>query len=369
MMRGFSLAVWAALSVLGCGGGDEAKGGSAGADGGADGPAASSPYTIEAFDAVRITSDSSAPNFQHATADIELRDAPFASVKLVVDLGTTCYPFDGWKDNPPPPGQDWPADCDAFDRNFELSLDDPEADGAAPGLELVRAITPFGGPEHLEVDVTDVANGSPGKHRLKVTIPTWADGAGKVSGSSGGWNVTARLEVTPGPAPRRVLAVTPLFYGDQSGPDANERSAKLVVPEGTRRARVEYRVTGHGGGTGAGCIGPAEEFCARVHTVFLDEQQIGLLDPWRTDCDALCTLAHQDNGGAGFDYCKENPCGAIESVRAPRANWCPGSMTPPFILEGGPMTEPGEHELRWRVSEIAEGGMWRVSATFFAFGD
>jgi hypothetical protein len=43
-----------------------------------------------------------------------------------------------------------PADCDAFDRNFEIALDEPDADsGAPPGLELVRAITPFGGPLRL----------------------------------------------------------------------------------------------------------------------------------------------------------------------------------------------------------------------------
>jgi hypothetical protein len=51
---------------------------------------------------------------------------------------------------------------------------------------------------------------------------------------------------------------------------------------------------------------------------------------WRTDCKNLCTLT---KGGPFGDYCKENPCGAPESVRAPRANWCPGSETAPLTAE------------------------------------
>src|SRR5438094_104899 len=106
-------------------------------------------YTIEAFDSVRISSHSEEPNFQKASATLDFKDGPFASALLIVDLATTCYPFENW--STPPAGQNWPADCDAFDRNFEISLDGK--------LELMRAITPFGGPEHQEIDITDVVNG------------------------------------------------------------------------------------------------------------------------------------------------------------------------------------------------------------------
>ena len=79
--------------------------------------------------------------------------------------------------DPPPAGQNWPADCDAFDRNFDFFIDDapPGADGGGPTpFEVIHAITPFGGPEHLEVDLTDLANGLPGKHGLRVDdIDVW----------------------------------------------------------------------------------------------------------------------------------------------------------------------------------------------------
>ncbi|WP_438000057.1 peptide-N-glycosidase F-related protein [Sorangium sp. So ce185] len=346
-------------------------GGAGGQGGEEQEPSPAPAYTIAAFEEVRITSDASQPNFQQANADIDLRDGPFASVRLVVELESTCYPFETWEDNPPPEGQSWPADCDAFDRNFELSLDDP-VDPAVdpPGIELVRAITPFGGPLRLDVDITDVANGLPaGQHRLRVVIPTWSDGSGQVSGSNGGWNVSAVIEAVPGPAPRKVLAVVPLFNGSQTTADGPGPLA-VEVPEGTVSSRVEYRITGHGGGeSGSGCIGPAEEFCRRIHTLFVDGSELARIRPWRTDCAALCTIAHHGPEDGGFDYCLENPCGAIESVRAPRANWCPGSESPPFTWDADALRVPGQHTLAWEISTIAEGGLWRVSATYFAFGE
>ncbi|MGK3991026.1 peptide-N-glycosidase F-related protein [Sorangium sp. So ce136] len=352
-------------------GGTGGSGGSGGSGGGSTDGETATPQVIAAFDKVRITSDAGQPNFQQANTELELPDGPFASVKLVVDLQTTCYPFETWENNPPPEGQSWPADCDAFDRNFEFSLDDP-ADPAVepPGIELVRAITPFGGPLHLEVDITDVANGlAAGKHRLRAVIPTWSDASGQVSGSNGGWNVSATIEAVPGPAPRKVLAVIPLFNGSQTSAD-KPGPLSVRVPEGTVRSRLEYRATGHGGGEiETGCIGPAEEFCRRTHRILVDGAEIERIRPWRDDCEELCTLTHYGPADAGFDYCLENPCGAIESVRAPRANWCPGSESPPFAWDADELRAPGEHTLEWELSALAEGGVWRISATYFAFGE
>jgi hypothetical protein len=141
------------------------------------------PYTQTLLDNVHIGSDSSKNDFQKATASVELTGGPFAQVSLVVDLVSPCFPFSNWKTDPPPAGQSWPADCDAFDRNFEMSLLDPDATDASdaqtrPGLELVRAITPFGGPEHIEQDVTDVFNSIQGPRTFQIVIPTYSDSAG-----------------------------------------------------------------------------------------------------------------------------------------------------------------------------------------------
>jgi hypothetical protein len=263
------------------------------------------PYTLGVFDNTHITSNSAGPNYQHALGDLDFHDGPFASAKLIVDLKSPCYPFTNWKTMPAPAGQSWPAACDAFDRNFELTLDPAAADGK-PGYELMRAITPFGGPEHLEIDVTDVANGLPGKHSLDVFITTYSDAAGKVSGSNGGWDVSAHIDVTPGQAPRHVLAAISLINGNQKAGEMPPM-AQLTIPAGTTSTRLEYRVTGHGGANdpSSDCIGPAEEFCQRMHHVLVDGTELEAFQPWREDCDQLCTLTA--GGPFGGKYCLENP--------------------------------------------------------------
>lgn len=372
----FSLLSIGLYLAAGCGGSSSSGSGGASASGsgaggaGGSGPSYADPYTIVAFDKTRITSDGSQPNFQKVFSDIDFHDGTFASAKLVVDLESTCFPFESWQNNPPPAGQNWPADCDAFDRNFEISLDDPmDPMVDPPGLELMHAITPFGGPLHIEIDVTDVANGLPGKHKIRTLIPTWSDGAGMVSGSNGGWNVTAKIEMVPGPAPRNVLAVKSLHYGTQTTVDG-PGPRTFEAPPGTVSGKIEYRTSGHGGGdVVSGCIGPAEEFCNRSHTISIDGAVVETIKPWRTDCKNLCTLAHYGPAApGGFDYCQENPCGAISSVKAPRANWCPGSMTAPNMWETPALGTPGTHTFQWTISTVAPGGLWAVSATYFAYG-
>lgn len=330
------------------------------------------PYELTVLDGVRITSNSAGPNFQNAKGDLPaLHGGPFASVKLHVELATTCFPFDNWKTDKPPAGQYWPADCDAFDRNFETSLEDP-ANPKAPGLELVRAITPFGGPLTIDEDVTDVFNAPnvQGPRTIHVTIPTWSDGEGKVSGSNGGWNVTVKLEVTPGEPPHKVLAATPLFY-DNVGPMNATHSLMFTAPAGTTSGRIDYRVTGHGGDTGPTSCGgnPSDEFCKRTHTVTLDGAALPTFQPWRSDCNKLCTVVKNTSGVGPTSYCQQNPCGALASVRAPRANWCPGSETPPISFDQAALKAPGAHTFGFAIASVADGATWRVSATYFAYGD
>ena len=165
------------------------------------------PHTIKLFEKVRINSKGTT-NVRKADADFAFDKGPYAKVTLEVELDTTCYPFSAWK--APPAGENWPADCDAFDRNFEFHMDPPASSSGTPALEWVRAVTPFGGPMKFTVDLTDVANGLPGKHKARVKISTWSDGKGKVTGSNGGWWVTASLKAEPGKPPRKVLAVVPM---------------------------------------------------------------------------------------------------------------------------------------------------------------
>jgi hypothetical protein len=319
---------------------------------------ATEPSRTVLFDSVVISSNADAEHFQSATTDIDFGEASVASAKLFVELTSPCFPFSNWVEQGVPAGQRWPARCDAFDRGLSVSLDDAE-----PGVELVRAVTPFGGPLKLEVDVTDVVNGLPGQHRLRLSIDTWSDADGLVSGSNGEWQASVSLETTPGAAPRRVLAVIPLALESQTQVDATP--VELVVPEGAGSARIDYLVTGHGGVPELSCV--AEEFCQRTHELRLDGQLLEELSPWRSDCASLCTITPNDAGAGPSSYCAENPCGSPDSVRAPRANWCPGSLTPPVVIEKPALTVAGAHELTRSIHGLREGGQWRVSATYFAF--
>ena len=330
------------------------------------------PSSVLVLDDARIGSNGDLDNFQVVRGDLDVGTATVSRAVLLVDLRTTCFPFAQWADDPPPAGENWPASCDAFDRNFHFLVDDPaddSVDDTVIPIELVRAITPFGGPLKLEVDVTDVVNGlvrsgRGGLHRLSAHITTYSDGDGIVSGSNGGWNVSARLDLTPGTPSRNVIDVRSLFFGNLV--KGSEGTSHAVALNAGEYAKLAVRTTGHGGpNTDTDCFGPAEEFCRRTHTLVIDDLTLDFT-PLREDCADLCTLTTSTIPGAGtIQHCAQNPTGSIDSVRASRANWCPGSVTPAFDLEVGGDRAGGERDVRWTVERIADGGNWLTSLTLF----
>ncbi|HEY1100608.1 MAG TPA: hypothetical protein VGF99_16835, partial [Myxococcota bacterium] len=97
----------------------------------AEGEGEPEPSSVTIFDAERIGSNGTLDNFQVIRGDFDVGDVPVSSAVLHVDLGTTCFPFSQWADDPPPPGHNWPPSCDAFDRNFHFLVDDPDDDSVA----------------------------------------------------------------------------------------------------------------------------------------------------------------------------------------------------------------------------------------------
>jgi hypothetical protein len=347
------------------------------------GPVDSGPTYPAAYMETPFNSQAITESAQTATANLTFHDGPFSSVKLVIDLESPCFPWSKWTSNPPPSGQNYPAACDAFDRNLDFTLDPAREAGDPPGFNIVHAITPFGGPEQLTEDITDLANALPGSHVLSVSIPTYSDSSGTITGSNGMWMVTATIQATPGPAPHKVLAAIPLYEGSCTTPQENDdagnpieeqmfKSAEVAfsVPAGTTSARLEVRTSGHGGAsiTDRFCDGPAEEFCHRTLTVNIDDAALPFMNIYRTNCAALCTLT---SGGPFRQYCAQNPCGDPQSVQASRANWCPGSETPPLMYDTAALHVAGMHNLSWEFSNIAAGGsaQWPFSAIYYAFGD
>ena len=324
------------------------------------------PRRVPVLTGVRIVSDPDAENFQRATASVDFGAEPVQRATLRVTLASPCFPFSNWEDLGIPAGQNWPEPCDAFDRTVSVTLDDAaDLEVDPPRLELLRGVTPFGGPLELETDITDVVNGLPGEHRFALRIDTWSDADGLVSGSKGEWLASAEVALYPGAPPRHVLSVVPLFFESRQDEDAAPIS--FEVPEGSSSGRVEYHATGHGSALDLSCNGPAEEFCQRTHTLTLDGVPLPDVTPWRDDCADLCTLTKNDSGFGPRSYCAENPCGDPRSVRAPRANWCPGSVSTPFQFRSTRLSDPGTHELGLRIPGLARGGLWTVSATYFAF--
>lgn len=367
---GFALAL--GLLLAGCSSKELASGNASGGSTGSGGSSSEpppEPETTLILDSAHISSRPDAEFYQRAETEVDFGQESVSQALLRVKLESPCFPFEQWSAEQIPAGHNWPTLCDAFDRLIAVTLDAPsEADSAQPGLELSRAVTPFGGPATFETDVTDFVNGLLGVHRLRVDIGTWPDPDGIVSGSEGEWIVSVELVRQRGPLPRRVLAVTSLLAVTQTS--SENASVAFTVPEGAGSGRIDYIATGHGGGPiGIGCSGPAEEFCRRTHTLFVDGEAKDEFSPWRSDCTTLCTLVHHDasNVLADFDYCQENPCGAVESVRAPRANWCPGSAVTPRSLTNLDGLAPGPHEFTSSVDTIATGGQWQVSATYFAY--
>lgn len=333
------------------------------------GPAYGDPFTITVLDDQWITG-TGGWDTQHKDIAFDLGPATFARVTLVVDLVSDCYPWENWQTNPPPAGQNWPAACDAFDRTMGFIADPALQAGDPLGFELLRAITPFGGPEHLEEDITDWANAHPGAHTLRAYIDSWPDGAGKVSGSAGGWHLDVRLEVEPGPAPRDVLGVYSLYQGGYTV-DTPAPNTPFTLPDGTASVELAYIVSGHGGANDVpgDCIGPAEEFCKRVHHLSLDGMPAGDFTPWRSNCVDLCTITDNPLPVGPSKYCLENPCGAIASVQAPRANWCPGSRVIPVRGPVDTFLGPGpDHSFGFTIDDVVPGGVWTVSATLYAYG-
>jgi len=330
------------------------------------GPTYAEPFTVDVAERAWLSSLTS----QNSVDAFDLGDGPFTSVVMRIDVDTACQPFDSWgtADNPIPPGHNWPAACDAYDRNMNFIVDKAGSDDDAPGFALLRSITSFGGPRHMDVDVTDWANAHPGEHVLHSHITTWVDGNGQVSGSEGGWWVSVAFDVEPGPAPRNVLAAYSLFEGNVTNAASLQRF-DVDMPAGATSAALHYVTSGHGGGAAdADCIGHADEFCERVHQVTFNGRDLNTFIPWRTDCGDFCTLETYTGFGQPMQYCAENPCGSVQSVQAPRANWCPGDDVHPFIFDDLPLDE-GTYEATFEVRNIADGGSWGTWFGLYVYGD
>ncbi len=125
-------------------------------------------------------------------------------------------------------------------------------------------------------------------------------------------------------------------------------SADFEVPENVEKLQLLYTSTGHGG------WGGGDEFNPKINRVFIDGKPVYEVIPWRTDC-ATYRLYNPASGNFG---------NGLSSSDLSRSNWCPGTLTPPYLV---PLKniEPGTHTIQVVIDQGEdEGGSfshWGVS--------
>ncbi|XOV95266.1 MAG: PNGase F N-terminal domain-containing protein [Bacteroidota bacterium] len=98
------------------------------------------------------------------------------------------------------------------------------------------------------------------------------------------------------------------------------------VPENTQNMSLYFTTTGHGG------WGGGDEFNPKLNQVFVDGNQVFEVVPWRTDCGTY-RFSNPASGNFG---------NGMSSSDLSRSNWCPGTLTPPYIIPLDGLA-PGEH--------------------------
>ena len=248
--------------------------------------------------------------------DVMVPAGCYANIKLHMQSSTACK-------GAPPPGQNWPALCDPFDRLAQVWL----ADKGQTPMFVLDAVTPFGGLGIWDQDITDYAQSIAGMHTYHVEVGTYADPAGKATGTMSSHDVDVSVIVTPGVPPHAVAGVVPLW---RQGINGNTKMVmgSFTAPAGATAGHFDYFTSGHGGNGNP----PCDEFCMKENDIAVDGMNVYMDSPF-INCDDNCD--HQSIqgtigcGGMTFNYiCKQNPTACPTSATAPRANWCPSKIIP-----------------------------------------
>lgn len=122
---------------------------------------------------------------------------------------------------------------------------------------------------------------------------------------------------------------------------------KVVIPDGLQDLTLRYLSSAEGVERGS------ESFERRTNQVFLDDDELLKVTPWRSDCGTFC-LPGSAFGARGSGMSRSD---------SSRSGWCPGALTLPVLV---PLTDPeaGEHEIRVVIpmdTAAGSSGWWNVS--------
>lgn len=123
---------------------------------------------------------------------------------------------------------------------------------------------------------------------------------------------------------------------------------EFQLPENVTDLQLLYTSTGHGG------WGGGDEFNPKLNQIFIDGEAIFSTIPWRTDC-ATYRFSNPASGNFG---------NGLSSSDLSRSNWCPGTLTPPDIIQLKNL-EPGKHVVQVVIDQGKDEGEsfnhWGVS--------
>lgn len=122
----------------------------------------------------------------------------------------------------------------------------------------------------------------------------------------------------------------------------------VEIPENIDDLTLYFTSTGHGG------WGNGDEFNPKLNTILLDGKPYYNVIPWRTDC-ASYRFSNPASGNFG---------NGLSSSDLSRSNWCPATVTPPYIIPLANL-KPGKHTFTVIIDQGEDEGNsfshWSVS--------
>lgn len=164
--------------------------------------------------------------------------------------------------------------------------------------------------------------------------------------SAEGHRVSLELNIYPGfeESTENPKVTLPLFQtvnlmemSGQNYPrffDNDSLQVTVDIPEGFTNGYIHFTSTGHGG------WGGGDEFNPKLNELFLDDELLYSIVPWRTDC-ATNRLYNPASG---------NFSNGLSSSDLSRSNWCPAMLTPPYVIPIKDL-KPGQHILKLAIDQ------------------
>nr|WP_319398491.1 PNGase F N-terminal domain-containing protein [uncultured Carboxylicivirga sp.] len=195
------------------------------------------------------------------------------------------------------------------------------------------------------------------KNQNEITIGVFVGNYDK-----GGHKVNLKLDFYPDEdeSNSEKQIVKPLFYtvnimemsGQNYGRFFNNDTltVRFNLDNDLKASQLIYTSTGHGG------WGGGDEFNPKLNQILLDGKLVYTVTPWRTDC-ATYRLYNPASG---------NFSNGMSSSDLSRSNWCPASVTLPYIIHLEKLTK-GKHEVKVIIDQGDQEGNsfshWCVSGT------